>query len=236
MSKDSKLTLIEGEPTTDLSKDELERIERFKEEGMPGLTAIEESGIHRIMDLYLSGKSYRQISQTLRLNKTLIMFLSNKFNWYMMRREYLHELEMTQRQRLLESKIESKDFLLALTHMWQKKIGGNITKYLQTDDERFANEIDLKEIDRYLKTIDIIHKLSYDGKADGKPTVGLNLGDGVVITKKGNNEVEITPKQKTIKDALRQFADMRREEEQKSRQRVPDMIKEDKGDPNDENQ
>ena len=234
MSEESKLKLVEGEPSTDLSPDDLKRIAIYKEEGMPGLGALEESKMHKIMDLYLSGKSYRQISQALRVDKTMVMYLSNRFNWYLMRREYLHELEMTQRQRLLESKIESKDFLLQLTHMWQRKIGSNITKYLQTDDERFANEIDLKEVDRYLKTIDIIHKLSYDGKTEGKPTVGLNLGDGVVITKKGDNEVEITPKQKTIKDALRQFADMRREEEQKSRQRLPEV--EGKGEPNDENQ
>jgi hypothetical protein len=227
MSEDKKLTIVE--PVTDLSKEDMDKVQAYAEEGMPGLAALGESSMHKIMDLYLSGKSYRQISSAVRVSKTMIMFLSNKFNWYMMRREYLHELEMAERQRLIESKIESKDFLLQLTHMWQRRIGGKIAKYLQTDDERFANEIDLKEVDRYLKTIDIIHKLSYEGK-ESKPTVGLNLGDGVTIKKTGNNQVEITPRQKTIGDALKQFADMRREEEKKKRQ---DVIEEDKGDGND---
>jgi hypothetical protein len=235
MSEDNKLAIQDGEPTTDLSLDDRGRVTAFKEEGMPGLAALEEPQMHRIMDLYLSGKSYRQISQAVRVNKTLIMYLSDRFGWYMMRREYLHELEMHQRQKVLESKIESKDFLLQLTHMFQKKIGSNISKYLQTDDERFANDIDLKEVDRYIKIVDMLHRLSSEGR-DGKPIVGLNMGDGVVITKKSNNEVEITPKQKTLRDALKQFADMRREEEVKSRQKPVDMIEENKGDKDNEDQ
>jgi hypothetical protein len=236
MSDDKKLTLLEGEPATDLSQDDAKKVQLFKDEGAPGIATLEEPKLHKIMDLYLSGKSYRQISQALRIDKTMIMYLADRFNWYLMRREYLNEMEHRQMFNLMESKIEDKNFLLELTHMWRRKMGSNISKYLQTDDERFANEIDLKVVDRYMKAVDIIHKLSYDGKSEGKPTVGLNLGDGVVIKKKSDNEVEITPKQKTIKDALRQFADMRREEEQKARQK-PVMIEEGKGDPsNDENQ
>jgi len=227
MSEEKKPTVI-VEPTTDLSQDDMAKVVAYAEAGMPGLAQLDQAKYHKVMDLYLDGKSYRQISQIVRVDKTLIMYLSNKFNWYMMRREYLHELDNAERQRLIESKIESKDFLLQLTHAWKRKIGGNITKYLQTDDERFMNEIDLKEVDRYLKAIDIIHKLSYD-KDGGKPAVGLNLGEGVTIKKTGDNEVEITPKQKTMGDALKQFADMRREEERKKR---TDMIEETKGDGN----
>jgi hypothetical protein len=238
MSKDNKLALQEGEPTTDLTEQDMGKIALFKEEGMPGLAVMmADDGMYvKMMNLYLDGKSYRQVSQIVRIDKTLIMFLSDKFGWYMMRREYLHELEMRQRQDLIESKIEDKDMLLQFMHMWRKRFGSSINKYLQTGDERWANEIDLKAFDRYLKTVDMLHKLSHDGKID-KPAVGLNLGDGVTITRKGDNEVEITPKQRTIKDALKQFADMRREEEQKSRQKptdMADMIEENKGESNEE--
>ena len=233
MDNEKKLAIQNSEPTTDFTEEDLRRVSIYKEEGMPGLASLEDVKMHRIMDLYLTGKSYRQISQAVRVDKTLIMYLSQRFNWFLMRREYLNELEMNQRQKLIESKIESKNFLLELQHMWQRQIGSNITKYLQTDDEKFANNIDLKVVDRYLKTIDIIHKLSYEG-GEGKPAIGLNLGDGVTIKKTGNNQVEITPKQKTISSALKQFADLRREEE--NRLKHPDMIEsEDKGESN-ENQ
>jgi len=109
----------------------------------------------------------------------------------------------------------NQDFLLQLIHMWQKKIGNKITKYLATDNEQFAKDIDLKEVDKYLKTVEMLHKLSSEkgGNAGGTPAVGLNLGDGDTIERKGDNTVEITPKSKAIGDMLKQFADSRREEE-----------------------
>ncbi len=229
---DEKKQLIpqNSEPTTDLSSDDLTKVLAYKEAGMPGLAALEPPKMQKIMDLYLDGKSYRQISNIVRVDKTLIMYMSDRFNWYMMRREYLNELEARQRHEILEAKLEDKNTLLNFTHMFRRKFNSNITKYLQTDDERFANEIDLKELDRYLKIIDVVHKLGYDGK-ESKPAVGLNLGEGVTIKKTGDNEVEITPKQKTIADALKQFADMRREEEEKKKR--PDMIELPKGESND---
>jgi hypothetical protein len=211
---DNKLMTLDR--TDDLSPKDRLLVDEFKEHGMPGLAAVDEVSISRIMDLYLSGKTYRQISQIVRVNKILIMYLSLRFNWFGLRAEFIHELEMNMRQKVLESKLESQDFLLQLGHMFRKKIGHNLQRYLQTDDTKFANDIDLKEVDRYIKIMETLHKLGNDVR-EGKPIVGLNMGDGVTITKKGNNEIEITPKQKGIREALRQFADMRREEEASSR-------------------
>lgn len=219
---DSKLLqndneLLAPEPTTDLSPVDLEKVRVFREEGMPGVYNLEESQIARMMDLYLDGKPYSQISRITRISKTTIMFLSDKFNWFALRQDYLVELEANMRNRVIESKLVSQDFLLQLSHAWQKKIGKNITQFLATGDEKYANEIDLKEVDKYLKTIEILHKISSENAA-GKnktPAVGLNLGDGVTITKKDDNSVEITPKQKTVGDLLKQYADSRRDEELK---------------------
>lgn len=219
---DSKLLkndneLLAPEPTTDLSPIDLEKVRAFREEGMPGVYNLEESQIARMMDLYLDGKPYSQISRITRISKTTIMFLSDKFNWFALRQDYLIELEANMRNRVIESKLVSQDFLLQLSHAWQKKIGKNITQFLATGDEKYANEIDLKEVDKYLKTIEILHKISSENAA-GKnktPAVGLNLGDGVTITKKDDNSVEITPKQNTVGALLKQYADSRRDEELK---------------------
>jgi hypothetical protein len=202
------------EPTTDLTVDDRQSINKFIEAGMPGLGAVNEATLARMMDLYLEGKLHRQIARTVRVEKVLVMYLADKFNWYQLRREYLHELELTIRNRLLESKIVSQDFLLQLTQVWQKKIGSQITEYLRTGDENHANNINLKEIDKYLKTIEMLHKITAEGapKKPMAPAVGLNLGDGVTVKKVGDNEVEITPKSKTIGDVLKQFADSRRKE------------------------
>ena len=171
-----------------------------------------------MLEMYLSGKTYRQIATTMSIKKEIVLYMSYKFNWFELRQDYLVDLESSMRGRVLEAKIVNQDFLLQLQAMWQKKIGSKISKYLATDNEEFANEIDLKEVDKYLKTVELLQKLASEGKnpADStRPMVGVNAGDGVTIVKTGENSIEITPKSKAIGDALKMFADSRREEEKK---------------------
>ena len=89
-----------------------------------------------------------------------------------------------------------------------------ITRYLATSDEEIANSIDGKDLDRYQKYVELLDKLTTEKPSTlRQPTVGLNLGDGVTVRKVGENEVTITPKQKTHADMLKEFADMKRAEE-----------------------
>jgi hypothetical protein len=217
------------EPTTDLSPIDMEKIQKFAEAGLPGLATVDEPTLARMMNLYLEGKPYTQIARLVKVDKPLVLYLSHRFNWYLARREYLHELEATIRNRIIESKIVSQDFLLQLTHLWQKKIGKKINQYLSTEDDSHADGINLKEVDKYLKTIEMLHKITTDGPSASKPqapAVGLNLGDGVTIKKIGENEVEVTPKNKSIGEMLKQFADYRRDE---SNKKESDISEEGKG-------
>lgn len=216
MSDEERSLTVAEEPTTDLTETDLQRVDEFVKAGLPGITKIDEPMMARIMDMYLSGRTYRQIATTSRIEKSLVLYLSNRFNWYAMRQDYLADLEQNTRPRVIEAKIVNQDFLLQLQQMWQKKIGGNINEYLATGNIKYANEIDLKEVAMYLKTVEMLQKLDASKKEGStSPAVGLNVGDGVTITRKGDNEVEITPKQRTIGDALKQLADFRREQEKK---------------------
>jgi hypothetical protein len=205
---------------TDLDSSDLKKIEEFIQDGKPGLAAVTDSKIHQMVELYLGGKTYSQIASILGIKRPLITYLSQRSNWYIKKYEYLNELAQNIDPRMLQAKIVHKDFLLQLTQFFQKKIGNKISKYLQTDNEEFANEINLKEVDKYLKTLDTLEKMAAEAKSGGRsPTVGLNLGDGVTVKRKNENEIEITPKQKAFGDILKELADARREDEEKNKQR-----------------
>lgn len=216
MSDELKNPPTIAEPVSDFTPADMQKINEYMEEGLPRVSSVDDIKLARILDMYLSGRTYRQISMTMSMPKQIVLYLSYKFKWFDVRQEYLLDLEANARTRVLESKILNQDMLMQLQQMWRKKIGSNINKYLATDNVDFANAIDLKEVDKYLKTVEILHKLD-SNRVPGapNPTVGLNLGEGVTITKKGDNEVEITPKNKAIGDMLKQFADFRREEENK---------------------
>lgn len=210
--------LIERQ-VTDLTEQDMEKINKFVEDGMPGLAAVDEPTMARMVDLYLSGSTYHQICNTMKLKRPLVTYMSHKYGWYVAKREYINELQEQIKSRVIDSKLVSQDFLLTLTAAWQKKIGKKLQRYLATDDDAHTNEINLKEIAQLLKTIEMIQGLDKEGK-DSKgrtPAVGLNLGDGVTIERSGDNKVTITPKEKTIGDMLKQFADSRRAEERKQK-------------------
>jgi hypothetical protein len=208
---DTELKTITGKPH-DFSEADLAKLHAYQEAGLPGISLITDDKIKRIMELYLTGKTYHQISRITGIKRDPIMYLSKKFDWYAIKQEYLFELNEHMANRIIEAKITSQDFLLHLKHMWETKISKKIDKYLSSGNEIIADEIDGKVIDRYLKIVDTLVKLNdlRPGSANDRPTVGLNLGDGVTVKKIGNDEVEITPKSTALNEMLKKYADFNR--------------------------
>lgn len=202
-------------PHADFTMKDLAAIEKFKENGMLGLHTLVDTDVERMMGLYLDGKTYRQISQVTKKNKSVILFLAHKFKWFELRSDYLDELRATMPDKIIESKLQSQEFLLELVLAYQKKVSKNIHQYLRTDNEEFADRIDPKDINTVLKVMELLHKLSSENLSNlnDKSMVSLNgLADGVTITKTGANSVEITPKS-PFSSKLKQFADLKREAE-----------------------
>ena len=212
MSNDKQVALI---PHADFTIKDLEIIEKFKEDGMLGLHTLVDTDVERMMSLYMDGKSYREIASLLKKNKAIVLFLAHKFKWFELRREYLDELQTTLKDKVMESKLQSQQFLLHLLTAYEKKIGRNADQYLRTDNVDFHDRIDKNDVGTLMKIMELLHKLSSENFAspNDKALVGLNgLGEGMTITKTGANSVEITPKS-PFASKLKQFADLKRQQE-----------------------
>jgi len=204
-------------PYADFTMKDLEAVDKFKENGMLGLHTLADTDVERSMALYMDGKSYRQIAEILKINKTVILFLAHKFNWFELRQDYLSELVVTLKDKVTASKLQSQEFLLGLIMAYQKKVGKNVNQYLRTDNGDFFDKIDSKDINTVLKVMDLLYKFSSEnfGTSNDKPLVGLNgLGEGLTITKTGKDSVDITPKAPSpFSSKLKAFADLKREQE-----------------------
>lgn len=208
------------EPTSDFTTADLKAIEKFKDDGLPSVATLTDSTMVQALEMYLSGKSYREISQLVSKPKAMVLYLSEKYDWYGKRQEYLREIHDNMLQRTIEAKLVGQDFLIQLKQFFEKKIGRNINNYMRTDNEAFAALVDMKEIDKYIKTFETLDKLTTvkQPKSDkpSAPTIGINAGSsGVTITKTGENTVEVTPTEKP-KSALEKFAEERRREAEKT--------------------
>lgn len=208
------------EQTTDLTALDLKAITKYQDDGLPGVSSMTDTTLVKALELYLAGKSYREISQLTCKPKSMILYVAQKYDWYLKRQEYLREIQDNMIQRTLEAKIVGQDFLIQIKQFFEKKIGNNMNNYLRTDNEAFAALVDLKEIDKYIKTFEALDKLTTvkapRSDKPAAPTVGLNMGDtGVTVTRTGDDTVEITPNQKP-KSLLEKFAEDRRKEAEKS--------------------
>jgi len=199
----------------DLSEASLKKVQKFIDDGMPGVSRVDEAKIAKITELYLDSKTYDQISNITRIDRTMVMFFSYRLNLCDIRKEYMAELGDHMKRRVIERKLTSQDFLLNLSQVLEKRIGRKLNRYLATDNEAFVDEINLKEVDRYVKIIELLQKSTAEPAKDKGPLIGINLGEGATVTRNGDNQIEITPKQKAIGDVLKHYADLRREEDKK---------------------
>lgn len=200
----------------DFTMKDMEAIEKFKENGMLGLHTLSDTDVERMMSLYMSGKSYRQIAAITKRGKPVILFLAHKFKWFELRQDYLAELQITLKNKVVEAKLTSQEFFLDLSAAYQKKINSCVENYLRTDERKFADQIDVKDVNTLIKITELIHKLNTDdlNNPNDKALVGLNgLGDGVTITQTGQHSVEITPKVSAFSTKLKQFAELKRKQE-----------------------
>jgi hypothetical protein len=133
-------------PTTDIQSWEMEKLKAYIEEGVPGIGSIDDDNLGRAMELYLTGKSYREISNILNKPKVMFLYLSNRFNWFQMKMDYLEELDQTMKNRMDESKVRGTDFQLKLVHALEKRMSKVVNKYLATDDDKYIDSIDEKQL------------------------------------------------------------------------------------------
>lgn len=212
-----KKTEVAVMPHADFTFKDLELIDKFKENGMLGLHTLKDTDCERCMGLYMDGKTYRQIAQVTKINKSVILFLAHKFSWFELRKDYLDELQATLKDKVMESKLQSQEFLLELVSAYQKKIAKNVHQYLRTDNTEFFDKVDQKDITVVLKVMELLHRISAENLANpgDKSLVSLNgMGDGVNITRTGANSVEITPKGPSpFGSKLKAFAELKREQE-----------------------
>jgi antitoxin component of MazEF toxin-antitoxin module len=208
------ITILNNGKETDITPQEIEIVNKFKDEGLPGIAQVTTIQITKALDLYLSGKTYFEISKTLNIKKESILYLASKFDWYSTKIEQLKIIDANMKERILHAKLINSDFLLQMQQFFQTKIGRKMTRYMATGDEDIADELKTKDIEYYFRAVDLLDKLTEPKNNNKKAAIGFNLGDQEVSVRKvGENEVVISPKQKTTGEMLAEIANMKRQEE-----------------------
>ncbi len=185
----------------DMTIDERERLHKYVEAGIPGISKVSEEQIIQAFNLYMSGRGYEEISKSLGVSYTKILFLANKYNWFDKKSKHLEALMSKVGDKMRSAKIEGMSFILDLLSFYHKSQGSAVEDFLKTNDPEAAKKVDLKNLSTYFKTVDALHKMANtpdmwreaDRLAQNpSPAVNVNLNFGdATIEKSADGSVSI---------------------------------------------
>lgn len=170
-----------------LPADERSAYDDFKESGKHGLGPTLSLSL---FELYVNGKSVRDIqkqNQVYTLGQ--VVDAKVRYDWDRERELYLSELHSKARARILQTQMESADFIADVMAATHKKYGGAIKEYLQTGNESALKGFDLGSIMQYNKAIEGLLKITgQDKKKEVSITSGNSDTSLTDITKQALSE------------------------------------------------
>jgi hypothetical protein len=181
----------------DFTDEDIQRIDTYVSNGSAGLESVvkDEYKVNSLFSLYMAGKTYEEISKISRVKKDIVLYLSAKMKWYEKRMEYLDDIQRQIAKKLAHTRIESLNFISDLINCHHKYYGDEINKYLQTNDRTIIDNLDLKSLGQYFKSIEILEKImnpSNVTKGTGaNTTININAAGSKIDT--NNDTIEITP-------------------------------------------
>lgn len=202
----------------DFTEDEVERINTYVSNGSAGLESIvkDEHRMNTLFGLYMAGKTYEEISKISRVKKDVVLYLSAKMRWYEKRMEYLEDIQRQMTKKLSHTRIESLNFISDLINCHHKYYGDEINRYLETNDRTIIENLDLKSLTQYFKSIEILEKIlnpTNISKGGGSgTTININAAGSKIDAT--DDSIEITPSNTgDILKALANLKDKKKNEE-----------------------
>lgn len=170
----------------DFTDKEVERINTYVSNGCVGLESLvkDDHKVNNLFALYMSGKTYTEISKISRVKKDIVLYMAAKMRWYEKRMEYLDDIQKNITKKITETRTESLNFIASLISMHHKYYGDAINDYLRTGDREIVESLDLKQLTQYFKSIELLEKIlnpSNISRGGGSnTTVNINTPGGKV--------------------------------------------------------
>ena len=173
-------------PSDDMTAEERESLKNYMDNGMPGLTRVQESDIFQWFKLYMSGKTYNEIAESTKTKKDLILYMSYKQDWVGKRHEHYNELLQNMIHKMSQAKLQSVNTITKMISALAKYYGDMFDQFLKNNDKSVIEGIDTKMLSQYYKSMEVLEKLVTPPKTrpddgdESRPNININMGSGTV--------------------------------------------------------
>ena len=122
--------------------------------------------------------------------------MSAKMKWYEQRMEYLTEIQKSMTKKITDTRVQSMNFITDLINFNHKYYGEKIEQYMATGDRAVVDNIDMKALTQYFKSIEVLEKIlnpaNVTPRGSGSAaTININAS-GADVQMDGDT-VDITP-------------------------------------------
>lgn len=211
-----------GKYPPDMSPKEIADLERFIEDGMPGV-ALKAEQLSSLFQLYLNGASYNEISIKLGIKKYIVTYHCVKNNYYKIKMDTLQGMAQVVQQKIDIAGLRGVDLMADVMTTLELYYRDILNRYMATRDPRIIESADFENFKMFMKCMETIHKMR-NPDTDGKnksSSMGLNLPNGGILKKIDDNTVEVSPLSSStgdtgkLGDILRALSEFREKKESK---------------------
>ena len=192
-------------------------IRDYKSNGKPGIARIKDDDIAQLFDLYMSGKTYKEIAKLSSITLCIVLYLSEQFDWHGKKMTHFNDLIAGMTDKLTQIKLETTNTLNTTISAMNKYFGDSFNKYLQTGNKEVMEGVDTKLLVQYYKAVDTLSKLTAPVKIDSgsdshpNPAVNINLNGNTTVQTPNNETIEIT--KENAGDVLKMMSAAKKEKE-----------------------
>lgn len=143
----------------DMSPEEKQYLEKFIVNGCPGVVQTTEGNILQWFRLYMSGKTYFEISKITNKKIDLILYVSHKSKWNEKKMEHYQILLTNITNKAAQVKLDSANTVAGMIASLNKYYSDKFNKYLLNNDDSIIEDIDTKLLSQYYKSMESLDKM-----------------------------------------------------------------------------
>lgn len=176
----------------DMNEEEKLLVREYRKKGMPDLSSAKPSDVFQWFELYMSGKTYHEISNISQVRKDLVLYMAYKSKWFEKKTKHYEDLMANMVDKTTSAKIQSADTIVTIINALGQFYNKKFNKYLAQKDDNIVDKIDTKLLSQYYKAMETLDKILYKPDDKKQPMVNINMSDSQSIKKVNSGTDDIT--------------------------------------------
>ena len=166
----------------------------------------------------MSGKSYQEVAEVSKSPIEIVLYFANKLKWHEKRIKHYDDLTSNTFQKVENIKKEAQSNVATIVSAMGKHFTENMNKYIMTGDPTILQEIDVKLLNTYYKSLEILEELMKKpptgNPLSNTPNVNININNASV---KSANSDTINVESESPGEVLKRLADFKKAKEAESK-------------------